>query len=76
MVPGGFTVDERVVYVRFEGKSTPVAFSLIGVANGSSDQEVREAVARYLGVPARRLDSYIVERHPNGDMTVQTGAAG
>ena len=65
---------ELVVHIRFEGRSADVAFALLDVGDASSDAQVREALARHLEVPVRRLDGYVVERHENGNLTVRPEA--
>lgn len=72
MVTGGFTLDERVVYLRHGGKSVAVAFALLGVSETSTEQQVREAAAKYLGVPAAVLNGSVVQRETNGNITVQS----
>jgi hypothetical protein len=72
MVPGGFAIDEQVVYLRYGGKSAAVAFALLGVSVSSTDQQVLEAAAKYLGVPMSQLNGYKVVRQPDGNMTVES----
>jgi hypothetical protein len=68
------TIQERVIHVRFEGQSWDVALSALDLGDLSSDQDVRQALAGHLGVPVRKLDAYIVERHANGNLTVRPEA--
>jgi hypothetical protein len=63
--------EERVVHIRFEGQSRSIPFSVLDIGNLSTDREVRQALARYLEVPVRKLESYVVERHANGNITVR-----
>jgi hypothetical protein len=63
--------EERVVHIRFEGRSRSIPFSVLDIGNMSDDWEVRRALARYLGVPVRKLEPYVVERHANGNITVR-----
>lgn len=67
-------IEERVVHVRFEGQSWNIAFGVLDVGDGSSDQAVRQALARYFDVPVRKLEPYVVERHANGNITVRPEA--
>lgn len=66
--------QERHVHVRFEGRSWAIALALLDIRNGSSDGEVRAALARYLDVPETKLAPYVVERHANGNITVRPEA--
>jgi hypothetical protein len=63
--------EERVVHIRFEGQSRSIPFSVLDIGNLSTDREVRQALARYLEVPVRKLEPYVVERHANGNITVR-----
>ncbi len=66
--------EERVVHVRFEGQSWDIAFGVLDVGDRSSDQDVRQALARYFNVPAAKFAPYVVERHANGNLTVRPEA--
>ncbi len=62
------------VHVRFEGRSWDILCSDLDVGALSSDEQVRTALAAYLGVPPAKLRPYVVERHENGNMTVRPEA--
>lgn len=66
--------EQRVIHIRFNGQSWDLTFRLLGVEEGSSDQAVREALARYLDVPVAKLAPYVIERHENGNFTVRPEA--
>ena len=74
MVNQPIPFQERVVHVRFEGTSWDLAFGVLDVGDLSSDRDVRQALASYFDVPARRFAPYVVERHANGNMTVRPEA--
>lgn len=74
MVRQRIPYEERVVHVRFEGQSWSVPFAMLDVGSRSSDQEIRQALARYLDIPMRKLAPYVVERHTNGNITVRPEA--
>lgn len=76
MASGGFVADSRIVHVRFEGKSWDVPFSDLNMGDGSSDRDVREAMAMHLDVPPSTFDTFIVERLSNGNIALQPEAAG
>jgi hypothetical protein len=66
--------QERVVHVRFEGQSWDIAFSVLDLGDLSSDQEVRQALANYFGIPLSNFAPYIVQRHANGNITIRPEA--
>jgi len=63
-----------VLHVRFDGTSRDIPIDLLDVGPGSTDQAVREAVARHLDINADKLRNYVVELHPNGNMTLRPEA--
>ena len=65
---------EPMVHVRFEGQSWDIACGILGVNDRSTDRNVRRALARYLDVPLRKLEPYVIERHANGNLTVRPEA--
>ncbi|MBA3533609.1 MAG: hypothetical protein H0T73_16965 [Ardenticatenales bacterium] len=67
-------MQARLIHVRFDGKSWDIALTNVDVGEGSNDHEVRQALARYLDVPAGKLAPYVVERHANGNITVRPEA--
>jgi hypothetical protein len=66
--------QEKVVHVRFEGRSLDVPQGELDVGEASSDAEVKRALARYLETPEARLRDYVVDRHETGNMTVRPEA--
>ena len=69
-----FPYEERQLHIRFEGRSRDIPFRALDIGDTSSDEEVREALARYMDVPTRKFAAYVVERHTNGNMTVRPEA--
>lgn len=65
---------ERVVHVRFEGRSWDIGFGVLDLGDLSSDQEVRQALAFYFKAPAQKFAAYVVQRHANGNVTVRPEA--
>jgi hypothetical protein len=66
--------QQPVVHVRFEGQSWDIAFSVLDLGDLSSDQDVRQALARYFDVPVGKFAPYVVQRHANGNITVRPEA--
>jgi hypothetical protein len=66
--------QERVVHVRFEGRSWDIAFGVLDIGDLSRDQEVRQALANYFDVPVAKFSAYVIQRHTNGNITVRPEA--
>ncbi len=62
------------LHVRFEGRSYDLLLADLDIGNLSPDRDIRQALAGYFNVPARRLQAYVIERHDNGNMTVRPEA--
>jgi hypothetical protein len=66
--------QQPMLHIRFEGQSWEIALSVLDLGRLSNDRDVRRALARYLDVPVRKLERYVVERHANGNITVRPEA--
>ena len=64
----------RTVHIRFEGKSFDIPVGQLDVDVGSSDRNVKAALASYLDVAESRFANYVIERHENGNITVRPEA--
>ena len=71
-------LDQRagaaVVHVRFAGRSFDIPLSSLDLGAMSADGQIKRGVARHLDVPVSRFDSYTVDRHANGNLTVRPEA--
>lgn len=63
-----------VVHIRFEGRSLDIPQGDLDVGSASSDNEIKQALARHLEVPAAKLRDYVIDRHETGNMTVRPEA--
>jgi hypothetical protein len=63
-----------MVHIRFEGRSYDVAETQIGITAQMSNVAVKEQVARHLEVNQNRLEDYIVDRRPSGDLIIRPEA--
>jgi hypothetical protein len=64
----------KMVHVRFMGQSRDIALEDLGLSGEFADPEVFTALARFLEINVRQLDGYVVQRHPNGNVTVRPEA--
>ncbi|QIR35804.1 hypothetical protein HCG51_02895 [Tolypothrix sp. PCC 7910] len=63
-----------MVHIRFEGRSVDVTETQLGINAGMNDVAVKEQVARHLDVNCDRLEAYIIDRRPSGDLIVRPEA--
>ena len=63
-----------VVHVRFNGRSFDVPTAQLDLGVGSSDEQIKRALAQHLEVPPSRLGDYTVDRHANGNLTLRPEA--
>ena len=64
----------RTIHIRLDGRSSDLPLDRLGVSEESTDEQVKVAIARHLEVPARSLVDAVVDRHPNGNLTVRPEA--
>ena len=62
------------LHVRFNGRSVDIPLNDLDLGRASTDQQVREATARYLDVSAREFRHYVVDRHETDNMTIRPEA--
>lgn len=63
-----------MVHVRFEGRSFDVAEAQLAVTTGMNDTAVKERLANYLDVSHERLNPYVIDRRPSGDLIIRPEA--
>ena len=63
-----------MVHVRYDGRSVDLSEALLGVHAGMSDAEIKERVAGQFDVGTKQLETYVVDRTPDGDMIVRPEA--
>jgi hypothetical protein len=63
-----------MLHVRYNGRSFDMNERVFGLRVGMTDAEVKERVARHLEVGLGRLEDYVVDRRPNGDVIVRPEA--
>lgn len=63
-----------MIHVRFEGRSYDIAAKELGIREGMSDTMIKHQLARHLDVKSDRLETYIVDRRPSGNLIVRPEA--
>lgn len=66
--------EVKMVHIRFEGRSYDIAEQHLGIQGGMGDRIIKAHVARHLEVPVNRLDTYVVDHRPSGDVIVRPEA--
>jgi hypothetical protein len=64
----------QVLHVRYNGRSFDLPLAGLQVSADSSDRDVKQRLAQYLEVNPQDLNAYVVDRHPNGNLTVRPEA--
>jgi hypothetical protein len=64
----------NVIHVRFNGRSQDIPLEAIDLSQDASEARIRDQLSRYLEVPLRQMDSYVIDRHPNGNLTLRPEA--
>ncbi len=63
-----------MVHIRFEGRSLDLPETQLGIITGMSDGAVKEQVSQYLEVGTNRLEAYVIDRRPSGDLIIRPEA--
>jgi len=63
-----------MVHIRFEGRSYDVSEQDIGIQTRTGENQIKQHVARFLAVPAQRLQDYVIDRRPSGDTIIRPEA--
>ena len=63
------------IHVRFDGRSIDIDLNQLDVGVLSTDNQVRQAVASFLEVPAQKLQAFAIDRNNDtGHMTLRPEA--
>jgi hypothetical protein len=63
-----------MIHIRFEGRSFDVAENDIGVNAAHGNDEIMQRVASFLETPAKRLENYVIDRRPSGEIVIRPEA--
>ena len=66
--------QEQVLHVRFNGRSFDVALAGLAINAAASDAAIKRALASQLDLSVSELDSYTIDRHANGNLTLRPEA--
>ncbi len=63
-----------LLHIRFEGRSFDVPLGDLDVGTGSTDEQVKQALAGYLQIDRGKFQHYVVDRHSTGNLTMRPQA--
>ena len=63
-----------MVHIRFEGRSYDIAEGQLNVTTGMNDTAIKQRLAQHFDVTQDRLQTYVVDRRPSGDLIVRPEA--
>lgn len=63
-----------MVHIRYDGRSVDVSEEQLRVHSRMSDEQIKEHVAGHFNLGPGKLESYVVDRTPHGDMIVRPEA--
>jgi hypothetical protein len=64
----------RVIHVRFEGRSFDVAEDRLGVTATATDVAIKERLSQHLDIAQDRLSNYVIDRRPSGEVIIRPEA--
>ncbi len=67
-------LNEPLLHVRFDGRSRDVPLRELDLGAHPGDEQIKQALAALLDVPASRLRDHVIDRHPTGNLTVRPEA--
>jgi len=63
-----------MVHLRFEGHSYDFALHDLGITSNMKDRDVKMRLAQRFDIGFQRIQSYVVEHRPSGDIIVRPEA--
>ncbi|MFP4006695.1 MAG: hypothetical protein ACLFV6_01630 [Spirulinaceae cyanobacterium] len=63
-----------MVHIRFEGRSYDVTEQQVDVTTNMSDRQIKEQLSHYLDISTNRLQDYVIDRRPSGDLIIRPEA--
>lgn len=68
------SVNTAILHVRVQGRSRDIALDLLDISHASSNETIKDAVARFMEIEPNLFRFTVVERHENGNMTLRPEA--
>ncbi|NJM41122.1 MAG: hypothetical protein HC853_10265 [Anaerolineae bacterium] len=63
-----------MIHIRYEGRSYDYTDAQIVITAQMTDAEIKQRVAQALDVAVARVEAYVIDRGPNGDVIVRPQA--
>jgi hypothetical protein len=63
-----------MVHIRFEGRSFDLAENTLNITNQTSDTAIKERLGQHLDIAQERLNDYVIDRRPSGDVIIRPEA--
>ncbi|MEZ5582859.1 MAG: hypothetical protein R3F37_08900 [Candidatus Competibacteraceae bacterium] len=63
-----------MIHVRFEGRSYDLAMDSRGIHAQLPDHEIKVRLAQHFEIALDRLNDYVIDRRPNGELIVRPEA--
>ncbi len=63
-----------MVHIRFEGRSYDIAERQLNINAGMNDTAIKQSLAKHFDVSQDRLQSYVIDRRPSGDLIIRPEA--
>lgn len=63
-----------MVHIRFEGRSYDVTETQLEINGSMNDTVLKDRIARHLDVGVYRLNDYVIDRRPSGDIIIRPEA--
>lgn len=62
------------IHFMFDGRTSDIDLNDLDVGNGSTDGQIRQAVAEHQGIPLAKIQQWEVHRLPTGHMNLSPPA--
>ncbi len=66
--------DALVIHVRIMVRSRDISLDTLDIGANSSDEVIRDSVARFMELEPAQLRHTVIERHANGNITLRPEA--
>ena len=63
-----------MIHIRFEGRSLDISERQLQITSGMKDTAIKNKVAQFLEVDRDRLQPYVIDHRPSGDIIVRPEA--